>query len=166
MLTKPIIASKLKNTLINVISKSNLEIFEKTKLEENNSILVVEDNEVNQFLLEKILLGFEKDFKIYKAMNGLEAIEKFKERSYKIILMDIAMPLMDGIDATKNIRKIEKENNLIETPIVAITAHALSGVREECIEAGMNDYMTKPMDRFLLESLIKKYKKNKNNHQN
>jgi CheY-like chemotaxis protein len=92
--------------------------------------------------------GFETVF----ANNGKEALDKFGSAKYDVILMDIQMPIMNGIVTTKKIRSIEKSTNT-HTPIIAITANALLGDKEECLAAGMDDYISKP---FQIETLINK----------
>jgi CheY-like chemotaxis protein len=86
------------------------------------------------------------------AANGKEALEKFGTSKYDIILMDIQMPVMDGIIAARKIREIEASSNS-HVPIIAITANALSGDRENCLAVGMNDYISKP---FQVDILIQK----------
>ncbi len=113
-------------------------------------ILLVEDNEVNQQVASELL---EKaGLTVTVAENGREAIQAVKASRFDLILMDIQMPDMDGYEATKAIRAYEtgkgQESNLSPvsfTPIVAITAHAMSGDRKKCLEAGMNDYVSKPI---------------------
>ena len=115
-------------------------------------ILLVEDNIDNQNLAKKILekAGFAVDI----AENGKEAVEAARKYSYKAILMDIQMPEMDGFEATKLIRESEAERGGERTHIVALTAHALKGYRERCLEMGMDDYLTKPLNKkALLETL-------------
>jgi CheY-like chemotaxis protein len=114
-------------------------------------VLLAEDNLINQkvsmFALKN--LGYEVEV----AENGRIAVEKFKQNSYDLILMDIQMPEMDGIEATKIIRRIEQERG-IEKPIkiIAITANAIKEDRERCKEAGINGYLSKPfnLDKFPL----------------
>ena len=86
------------------------------------------------------------------ANNGKEALDKFGSAKYDVILMDIQMPIMNGIVTTKKIRSIEKSTNT-HTPIIAITANALLGDKEECLAAGMDDYISKP---FQIETLLNK----------
>ncbi len=116
------------------------------------NILLVEDNLINQKI---VILSIQKLVKnIDIANNGKEALDKFGTSKYDLILMDIQMPIMDGIIATKKIREIESSTNR-HTPIIAITANALAGDKENCLAAGMNDYISKP---FQPETLIQKMK--------
>ena len=113
-------------------------------------MLLVEDNLINQKI---VLLSLKKSVKTVDiANNGKEALDKFGSVKYDIILMDIQMPIMNGIVTTKKIRNIEKSTNT-HTPIIAITANALLGDKEECLAAGMDDYISKP---FQIETLITK----------
>ncbi|MDX9697387.1 MAG: response regulator [Bacteroidales bacterium] len=114
------------------------------------NVLLVEDNLINQKI---VLLSLKKSVKsVDIANNGKEALDKFGLVKYDLILMDIQMPIMNGIVTTKKIRSIEKSTNT-HTPIIAITANALLGDKEECLAAGMDDYISKP---FQIETLIKK----------
>ncbi len=114
------------------------------------NILLVEDNSINQKIVLLSLKGKVKNIDL--ANNGKEALDKFGTTRYDLILMDIQMPIMNGIVATKKIRELEASTNL-HTPIIAITANALSGDKEACLAAGMNDYISKP---FQVEVLLKK----------
>ena len=121
------------------------------------NILLVEDNELNQLLAVKV---FEKwDKKIDIANNGVEAIEKISTNFYDIILMDIQMPGMDGIELTRYIRSSMGEKSNI--PIIALTAHATKGEERRCFENGVNDYLSKPYNFDVL--LNKLYHNLKNN---
>ena len=93
--------------------------------------------------------------------NGIESVEIFKTNNYDAILMDENMPIMNGIEATKKIRIYEKENNLIYTPIIALTANALKGDRERFINAGMSEYMTKPLNKSRLINVLNSFWNNK-----
>ncbi len=115
------------------------------------SVLLVEDNPINQMVATEILES--ADISVEKSISGLEAIEKLKKKKYDAVLMDIQMPDMDGIEATKVIREELKIDDL---PIIAMTAHAMYGDRERCIEAGMNDYVPKPIDRNELFTALRK----------
>lgn len=116
-------------------------------------ILVAEDYFVNQEVTQDILELM--DFSVDIAENGKEALEKYEAGAYDAILMDIQMPEMDGFQATAEIRK--KEGDTKHTPIIALTANALSGDREKCLEAGMDDYISKPIEAVKLEEILKKY---------
>ncbi|MFW5721438.1 MAG: response regulator, partial [Bacteroidota bacterium] len=117
------------------------------------NVLLVEDNLINQKI---VLLSLKKAVKnVDVANNGKEALDKFGSVKYDLILMDIQMPIMNGIVTTKKIRNIEKSTNT-HTPIIAITANALLGDKEECLAAGMDDYISKP---FQIDTLIKKIEK-------
>jgi PAS domain S-box-containing protein len=106
--------------------------------------LLVEDNEANQMFIGIILrnAGLTYD----TANNGMEAIEMFKTEKYKLILMDENMPKLNGIGATKEILQMEKEQGLEHTPIIALTANALVGDRQLFLDAGMDDYLAKPLE--------------------
>ena len=126
-----------------------IESEEKVSLKDAN-VLLVEDNLINQKI---VLLSLKKAVKnVEVANNGKEALDKFGSARYDIILMDIQMPIMNGIVTTKKIRSIEKSTNT-HTPIIAITANALLGDKEECLAAGMDDYISKP---FQIETLLNK----------
>ncbi|MEZ5789810.1 MAG: response regulator [Nitratireductor sp.] len=105
-------------------------------------ILVAEDNEVNRMVLHQILSDTGYCFEIVE--NGKLAVEKYLARSPKIILMDVSMPEMDGHEATYAIRQLEAENGG-HVPIIAVTAHAMKDDRQNCIDAGMDDYLSKPV---------------------
>ena len=117
------------------------------------NVLLVEDNLINQKIVILSLKKLVKNIEI--ANNGKEALDRFGTSRFDIILMDIQMPIMNGIVTTRKIREIEASTNT-HTPIIAITANALQGDREECISAGMDDYLSKP---FQIEVLIQKMKK-------
>ncbi|MDR1394869.1 MAG: response regulator [Deltaproteobacteria bacterium] len=104
-------------------------------------ILLVEDNEVNQLVASKILK--KAGFAVKIANNGLEALEMVQQDHFDLVLMDIQMPEMDGLTASREIRKMDRFKDL---PIVAMTAHAMSGDRDLSLAAGMNDHVTKPID--------------------
>jgi len=108
------------------------------------NILLAEDNVVNQKLAVRILEKFGHSATI--VANGKLAVEKFKERHFDLILMDVQMPLMGGFEATQMIREIEKQAGAGEhIPIIALTAHAMIGDREKCLTAVMDEYVTKPL---------------------
>lgn len=128
---------------------------ESTRLTANMRILVAEDNKTNQFVIRK-MLGSAGTADICIANNGQEAVEKWKTFKPDLILMDVQMPEMNGMDATAAIRSIEHAEGLSRCPVVALTANAMRGDREQCISAGMDDYVSKPISKSrLLEALNK-----------
>jgi CheY-like chemotaxis protein/signal transduction histidine kinase len=134
-----------------IVEKPIIEEIKTVVLKDAN-ILLVEDNLINQKIVILSLKSMVKNIDV--ASNGKEALEKFGTSKYDIILMDIQMPVMDGIVATKKIREIETATSTY-TPIIAITANALSGDRENCLAVGMNDYISKP---FQVDILVQKMK--------
>jgi len=172
-LIKPVNQSVLFNTIMEVFGQkadrktrsSPWQVPQNKELESvrGAKILLVEDNEVNQQVATELL---EKaGLSVTIAENGREAIQAVKTSSFDLILMDIQMPDMDGYEATRAIRDYEagkrQESGLSSvssdfTPIVAITAHAMSGDRKKCLEAGMNDYVSKPISpRELFSAIIR-----------
>lgn len=135
-------------------SKKSKEIFSNIQA----NILVAEDNPINVILLKELLskLSLDADYVI----DGNQAIEKFKNKNYDLILMDINMPNCDGITATKEIRKYEKENNKISVPIIALTANVMKGDKENFLDSGMTEHIGKPILFEELKSSIYKYIKN------
>lgn len=121
---------------------------------ENISILLVEDNKLNQRLMESSLKRF--GYKIEVANNGLEAVEKYKENhdKFDLIIMDIMMPVMDGLEATRQIRIFEQQKNF-RIPIIALTANTFNADRERCLSYGMDEYIAKPLN---MEKLTKSFR--------
>jgi signal transduction histidine kinase/PleD family two-component response regulator len=105
-------------------------------------VLLVEDNTVNQMMAQGMLrrLGC----RVTVANHGQEALERWARGDFDVVLMDCQMPVMDGFQATEQLRRRERAGNLKRTPIVALTAHAMEGDRQRCLDGGMDDYMTKP----------------------
>ncbi|MDA3879506.1 MAG: response regulator [Prolixibacteraceae bacterium] len=123
-------------------------------MKENLSILLVEDNILNQRITTFSLKKFNHEVDI--ANNGLEAVNKYRDKKYDVILMDIMMPVMDGLEATFQIRKYEKEaGEERHTPVIAITANTLDNDRDKCIATGMDEYMAKPFDMNRLNEIFK-----------
>jgi CheY-like chemotaxis protein len=119
---------------------------------ESPLILLAEDNEANiRFLTECMT---DEGYRLTVARNGLEALERVKEEQPALVLMDIQMPGMDGLEA---MRRIRSEAHLADLPILALTALAMPGDRERCLAAGANDYMSKPFRMKQLISLIETY---------
>lgn len=136
------------------IDKDTAQLIQsKNKVElKNANILLVEDNAINQKIIILSLKNHVRNIDI--ANNGKDALDKFGTTKYHLILMDIQMPVINGIAATKKIRELEATSNT-QTPIIAITANALSGDKETCLAAGMNDYISKP---FQVDVLVNKMK--------
>ena len=152
VLTKPISLSSLNDALMDVFGRRKLKAGKKKggataedlKLIEGlrgARILLTEDNEVNQLVASRILTN--AGFEVQIASNGLEALEKLRRETFDLVLMDIQMPEMDGMTATRKIREMPQFQTL---PVVAMTAHAMSGDRELSLKAGMNDHITKPIN--------------------
>jgi two-component system sensor histidine kinase/response regulator len=114
-------------------------------------ILIAEDNAVNQTVATRLLAKLGHSFKL--AHNGEEALALLSKHSFDLVLMDIQMPEMDGLTATRKIREQESAT-FVHLPIIAMTAHAMTGDRELCIEAGMDGYVTKPINLQRLEDAI------------
>jgi len=143
--------------LVNPSREMNNSISNQQQLEQykNQNILLVEDNTINQLVALSMLKNLGLDAEVTE--NGEEAIAKLKEfgdQYYSIILMDCQMPIMDGFMATQNIRKGDAGDDYRNIPIIAMTANAMQGDREECIDAGMSDYLTKPIDEKLLADCL------------
>lgn len=161
-LLKPINPSILYDTINSILHLGEKRVLDKSKDVEvienyraalkNSKVLLVEDNDINLELAIELLrdVGIEPDF----ARNGLEGWEKVKENTYDCVLMDIQMPEMDGLTATRKIREDERHRSL---PILAMTAHAMKGEREKSLSAGMNDHITKPIDPHILYNALIKY---------
>jgi len=115
-------------------------------------VLLVEDNEVNRIVAAQVLerLGLAH----VAAGNGEEGVARFAESRPSLVLMDLSMPVMDGLDATRRIRDLERERALPRTPIIGLTAHAIQGDRERCLDSGMDDYMSKPVEIDRLAAII------------
>jgi len=150
-LTKPVRQSQLLDVLMSVAcrkpvqeqqSQHSSRKIEKASLK--GRVLLVEDNNVNQIVAVNLLNKFGLNPEI--ASHGREAVAAVMEKKFDLILMDAQMPVMDGYEATGVIRKWERREKVTRTPIVAMTANAMSGDRERCLEAGMDDYLPKPVN--------------------
>lgn len=165
LLQKPLLPGELSATLkylrkqnknMNLLSQVTFKQHSlKHNLEGKNRILIVEDNLINQKVATRLLskLGYETEI----APNGQEAIQKLKSTSFDLILMDCQMPVMDGNEATRYIRSHPEEFLDPNIPIIAMTAHVLEGDRQKALDSGMNDYLSKPIDKAQLEKTIKKW---------
>lgn len=174
-LMKPARANVLRNTIVEVVRANRIrlatadgsirQILEAPALPEPDAplqaepepaasfidVLVAEDNDVNQIVFTQILQATGLKFLVVN--NGQEAVEAWEKYTPRIIMMDVSMPVMNGHDATRRIRSMERGQGH-RVPIVGVTAHALESDRELCLDAGMDDYMSKPISPELLEEKI------------
>lgn len=118
-------------------------------------VLVAEDNPVNRILVLKLLA--KKGYKTLPVENGAEAVEQVKKGNVDLLIMDIQMPVMSGLDATKAIRSWEKEEKRRPVPIIGLSANAMAGDAEKALRVGMNDYLTKPIIPHQLYDRIEKW---------
>ena len=174
-LVKPARASMLLDTIVSALASQAVKVGQEArallanaaaedmlKEAEQNSepqkaarnILVAEDNLVNQMVVRTMLEGLNCRVRITN--NGQEAVDAFKDEAPDMILMDVSMPIMDGLEATKVINQLQKEATQ-RVPICGVTAHALKEDRSRCLDAGMDDYLPKPIKLEGLEELIDKW---------
>ncbi|MBI4825762.1 MAG: response regulator [Nitrospirae bacterium] len=159
-LVKPVKQSSLFNALLKILRinvhdeaaapKKEIEIIDEKG---HIKILLADDNPDGQKLARKFLES--AGFVVDTADNGRDVVEAFKRYHYDLILMDIQMPQMDGFEATRHIRMLEKGGR--RTPVIALTAHAMKGYREKCMENDMDDYITKPLNRKVLLDTVDKW---------
>ena len=162
-LTKPVRQTDLYNSLVALMTGDDANkdelitqySLEKEPLSFKAKILLAEDNMVNQQVARGVLrkLGCQVDL----AMNGVEAIAQWKTNHYDLIFMDCQMPRMDGYEATGAIRQQESSSDKPRVPIIALTANALTGDREKCLAAGMDDYISKPFGQTRMASILKQW---------
>jgi PAS domain S-box-containing protein len=158
LLTKPIKLYELYSLLCSFASDNPLAAIEKKatpvieKIADAATIMVVEDDPINMMLITEVLRKM--GFNIIKANNGRQALEILPKNEPVLIFMDVNMPEMDGFTTTRHIRQMPEPH--CSLPIIALTADAMSGDREKCIEAGMNDYVTKPFRIEEIEEVLKK----------
>ena len=136
-----------------IITRGTLVATE-TRRQYSGQVLLVEDNAINQRVARRFLerLGCE----VQVVGDGRQAVEAYGRNSYTFILMDMQMPVMDGLEATRRIRELEN-GGARRTPIVALTANAMMGTLERCLEAGMDDYLTKPLDISRLQDVLDRF---------
>ena len=108
-------------------------------------ILAADDDLINREVLKQLLA--DQDFDLTCVESGHKAVEKFNQETFDVVLMDISMPDMDGPMTTAAIRKLEKQNACVPTPIIATTANTVGHDKNDYLEAGMNDFLTKPLDK-------------------
>ncbi|PRB91416.1 hybrid sensor histidine kinase/response regulator [Chryseobacterium culicis] len=117
-------------------------------------VLLVDDNVVNMVLNNRMMKSLAPNIHLTEAVNGLQALEECKKKQFSIIMMDVQMPIMSGIDATRNIRLLPGYEDI---PIIGVTAGNVLGEKEKCLEAGMNDFLPKPLRKTDLVEVLKKY---------
>ncbi len=155
---KPVLQQDIKKVLETLFSGDKEENKKKQSEEKagNNHqlrILLAEDQKINRKIVSGLLSKYK--WEIIEAVDGQEAFEKATTDSYDLILMDVQMPRMDGYEATRKIR--ESEGNSKHTPIIAMTAHAMKGDKEKCLAAGMDHYLTKPINTAEVVKIINEY---------
>lgn len=157
LLVKPVLANKLIQSIGNLYlgdeeKECDIPVTQCPQFALEGQVLVVEDNDINQMIILELLqsLGLTAD----TANNGKEAVFAVQQKSYDLVLMDIQMPIMDGFQATQNIRKLP---HLKKLPIIAMTAHALQEDRERCISIGMDGHIAKPIDPKVFYALLNQW---------
>ncbi|WP_228422002.1 response regulator [Chryseobacterium soldanellicola] len=160
LLLKPIKSHDLYKTLKRVDQSNAVEI-SKDQSEKASylfapelEVLLVDDNPVNMVLNNRIMKSIAPSIHLTEAVNGLQALEECRKKQFSIILMDVQMPIMSGIEATRNIRMLPGYEH---TPIIGVTAGNVLGEKEKCLESGMNDFLPKPIRQADLIEVFKKY---------
>jgi len=163
-LLKPIRQSELREAIARVLGareqKGAIPLITRFSLQDARDpasvlrVLLAEDNPVNQLLASRLLE--KRGHRVVVAANGREALAALEKESYDLVLMDIQMPEMDGLEATAAIREKEKGSG-IHQPVIALTAHAMKGDRERCLAGGMDGYLSKPIRLQELDELLEAY---------
>ena len=117
-------------------------------------VLVADDNVVNQRVVQQLLAR--RGCEVVLTSTGIEALEAWHRERFDLVLMDVQMPEMDGLQAAEQIRAVEKRRRVRGTPMVALTAHAMTGDRERCLAAGMDDYLAKPLRKAAFDELLER----------
>ncbi|KHD23549.1 histidine kinase [Vibrio caribbeanicus] len=150
-ITKPLSRKRLLQTLS--ANQDNLPVIEPEVVVQDETlpltVMAVDDNPANLKLISALLQ--ERVERVITCTNGLDAVQQAQERHFDIILMDIQMPHMDGVTACEEIKKTQLNAN---TPVIAVTAHAMSGERDRLLKAGMDDYLTKPIEEHVLQQVL------------
>ena len=159
-MTKPVKSKDLFNYLshLNQITETTLQpeteqTVDASQASEKLKIIIAEDTPLNMMLCKIIVSELMPNAEIYEAINGLEAVEQYQSIYPDLIFMDVQMPELDGIEATKKIRALEgiKSNRM---PIVALTAGALKEEKEKCLAAGMDYFLTKPLESHEIQTVL------------
>lgn len=172
LLLKPVRSNHLRNVIsrsLNLKAKFNENLSEppvQIDFDKPVEILVAEDNKTNQLIVKSMLKDSNTSLTFVE--TGIDAIDKYSTMRPDIVLMDMSMPKMDGIEATRAIRRLEKENNQGHCPIVALTANALEEHKIKCLDAGMDDFLSKPITKKSLLDMIRVWEieHNKSNENN
>ncbi|WP_343557405.1 response regulator [Sphingobacterium sp.] len=160
LLLKPIKSHDLYKTLKKVERSTVIEIIQDRPGKDSEAfareldVLLVDDNPVNMVLNNRIMKSLAPNINLTEATNGLQALEECRKKQFSLIIMDVQMPIMSGIEATQNIRKLLEYQHI---PIIGVTAGNVLGEKEKCLESGMNDFLPKPMRRADLLEVLKKY---------
>ncbi len=166
-LTKPVRSSELYNTLAEIMTGQPQSSEAKSPVEGSGQpapaasvtltgrVLLVEDNPVNTLVAKKSLVKL--GLTVEAVENGIEALEALTQQAYDLVLMDVQMEKMDGYEATRRIRQSTDKRINSAIPVIAMTAHAMQSDREKCLEAGMNDYVSKPVEMKILARVIAKW---------
>ncbi len=167
VIDKPVNSSQMLNTLLHAIrekpqvygarSPRPKKLARRTEEFHGARVLLVEDNIINQRVASEILKNV--GIRVETAANGEQAVERVRVTAYDTVLMDIQMPIMDGYEATRQIKQLP---DVEPPPIIAMTAHAMKGDREKCLDAGMDDYISKPIDSEKLIFVLSKWIPEKN----
>ncbi len=164
VLVKPMSRSVIFQTILEVMAEKVSENDPAVRKEKTGSsaekefqgarVLLVEDNRINQQVAEELLQSF--GARVRSAENGRKALQYIRESDYDLVFMDIQMPEMDGYEAAREIRRMESEKGWERKrlPVIAMTAHAMSGEREKCLECGMDDFISKPIDPRRIASVL------------
>ncbi|MGJ1227263.1 response regulator [Sphingobacterium siyangense] len=160
LLLKPIKSHDLYKTLKKVDRSTVIEIIQDQTEKDSHAfareldVLLVDDNPVNMVLNNRIMRSLAPNILLTEAANGLQALEECKKKQFSLIIMDVQMPIMSGIEATQHIRMLPAYQHI---PIIGVTAGNVLGEKEKCLESGMNDFLPKPIRRADLLEVLKKY---------
>ncbi|MGE8302529.1 MAG: response regulator [Sphingobacterium paramultivorum] len=160
LLLKPIKSHDLYKTLKKVDRSTVIEIIQDQAEKDSHAfvreldVLLVDDNPVNMVLNNRIMKSLAPNILLTEAANGLQALEECKKKQFSLIIMDVQMPIMSGIEATQHIRMLPAYQHI---PIIGVTAGNVLGEKEKCLESGMNDFLPKPIRRADLLEVLKKY---------
>ncbi|MDU9006688.1 response regulator [Sedimentitalea todarodis] len=163
LLLKPVRSEQLKNTIARSLRMRSAPVHPgvtnepEFDVDRTLSILVAEDNKTNRLIVKSMLK--DADVSLTFAENGREALHQYIEIRPDMVLMDMSMPQMDGIEATHAIRNIENDQRIAHCPIIALTANALPEDQMRCLEAGMDDFLTKPINKRALITVVKTWRR-------